>query len=328
MNERSSTDRQPTRQPWPLSRLLHERAIAVGMALEHSSQIAYNSHLNSYIAFCRIHQRPLTPTVDTLSFFIVYMSAHIKPDSVAVYLAGICNRLETEFPDVRRHRNDPVVKRTLAGCIKRARQQPSRKSPLDPTHLLIATQNLTPESQHDDKLFAALLVTGFHALMRLGELVWPDAIQLQSLRKISLRRSLRTTADSYSFVLPTHKALKAGHGEEILVRAFTPTVNPLPILLAYMRSRDLHFFSAPELWLTRDGAIPTRTWFMRRFRRFFGSEFAGHSMRSGGATTLALIGKPPHVIQTLGRWSSEEWQKYVRNHAFLQQALLHGGSTQ
>ena len=327
MNERPPMNRQPTRQPWPLSRFLHERAIAMGMALERSSQTAYNSHLNSYIAFCHIHQRPITSTVDTLSFFIVYMSAHIKPDSVAVYLAGICNKLETEFPDVRRHRNDPIVKRALAGCIKRARQQPSRKSPLDPTHLLSAMQNLTSSSPHDDLLFAALLVTSFHALMRLGELVWPNTIQLQSLRKVALCRSPCTTENDFSFILPTHKALKAGHGNEVLMRAFTPTINPLPLLLHYICSRDLHFFYAPELWLTRDGAIPTRSWFMRHFRQFFGSEFAGHSMRSGGATTLTLISKPPHVIQTLGRWASEEWQKYVRHHAFLQQALLHGGST-
>ena len=164
--------------------------------------------------------------------------------------------------------------------------------------------------------------------MHLGELVWPDTIQLQSLRKIVLHRSLRTTENSYSFILPTHKALKAGHREEILVRAFTTTVNPLSILLNYMHSRNHLFFYAPELWLTHDGAIPIRTWFMRWFRQVFGSEFAGHSMRSGGATTLALIGKPPHVIQTLGHWSSKEWQKYVRNHTFLQQALLHGGSPQ
>lgn len=92
--------RQPPHQPWPLPRLLHERAVAVGMALEHSSSVAYNSHLNSYLTFCRIHDRPITPSIDTLSFFIIYMSAHIRPDSVAVYLAGVCNRLETEFPEM------------------------------------------------------------------------------------------------------------------------------------------------------------------------------------------------------------------------------------
>ena len=320
----SQMSRQPPHELWPLPRLLHERAIAMGMALERSSSTAYNSHLNSYLTFCHIHQRPITPSVDNLSFFVVYMSAHIQLDSVAVYLAGICNRLESEFPDVRHCRNHPIVKCTLAGCIKRARRQPSRKSPLDTTHLLSVTHNITQTLQHDDMLFASLLVTGFHALMRLSELVWPDSTQLQSLRKVSLRHSLHMTDTTFSFVLPTHKTLKAGHGNEILVRSFTPTINPLPILLNYIHSRDHLFYYAPELWLTRDGLIPTRSWFMRRFRRFFGSEFAGHSMRSGGATTLALNGSPPYIIQALGRWSSEEWQKYVRNHAFLQQALLHG----
>jgi hypothetical protein len=252
------------------------------------------------------------------------MSTHIQPDSVAVYLAGICNKLENEFPDVHHNRNDPIVKRTLAGCIKRARWQPSRKSPLDASHLLSVTHTLTPTLQHDDMLFAALLVTGFHALMRLGELVWPDSKQLQSLRKVSLCRSLHTTDSMYSFVLPTHKILKLGHGNEILVRAFTPTVNPLPILLNHVHSCDHLFYYVPELWLTCDGLILTHSWFMHRFWRFFGGKFAGHSMQSGGATTLALNRSPPYLIQSLGGWSSEEWQKYVRNHAFLQQALLHG----
>ena len=63
----------------------------MGMALEHSSTTAYNSHLNSYLTFCCIHDRPIAPSVDTLSFFIVYMSTHICPNSIAVYLTGVCN---------------------------------------------------------------------------------------------------------------------------------------------------------------------------------------------------------------------------------------------
>ncbi|KAF8546958.1 hypothetical protein OG21DRAFT_1517748 [Imleria badia] len=92
----------------------------------------------------------------------------------------------------------------------------------------------------------------------------------------------------------------------------------------YVHSRDNLFFLSPELWLTRDGRVPTRSWFIRRLQRACGFEFTGHSMRAGGATTLALLGTAPHVIQAIGRWSSDEWQKYVRNHAFLQQASLHG----
>ncbi|KAF9232211.1 hypothetical protein BU15DRAFT_18047, partial [Melanogaster broomeanus] len=48
---------------------------------------------------------------------------------------------------------------------------------------------------------------------------------------------------------------------------------------------------------------------------------SGHSMRAGGATTLALRGVAPYLIQAAGRWSSDEWLKYIRRHPILQQAL-------
>lgn len=75
----------------------------MGMTLHRSSIAAYNSRLNPYLTFCRIHSRPVAPSVDTLSLFIVFMSAYIRPDSVAAHLAGVCNRLESEFPVVRQH---------------------------------------------------------------------------------------------------------------------------------------------------------------------------------------------------------------------------------
>jgi hypothetical protein len=41
-------------------------------------------------------------------------------------------------------------------------------------------------------------------------------------------------------------------------------------------------------------------------------DFAGHSLRIGGATTLALLGFPAHEIRTLGRWASLSYQTYIR----------------
>ncbi|KAF8547061.1 hypothetical protein OG21DRAFT_1450626 [Imleria badia] len=220
--------RQPRRELWSLSRLLYERAIALGMALERSSAAAYNSHLNLYLTFCRIHNRPVTPTVDTLSFFIVYMSAHIRPDSVVVYLAGICNRLESEFPDVRQHHAHPLVKCTLASCLRRGHQQPSRKPPLTLTILHDVLSSSAQTALHDDLLFSTLVATDFYALMRLGELVWPDTIALQSFCKVILQFSLRIDHNSYSFTLPTHKSLKVGHGSNVLIRSFAVGADPCP----------------------------------------------------------------------------------------------------
>jgi hypothetical protein len=39
--------------------------------------------------------------------------------------------------------------------------------------------------------------------------------------------------------------------------------------------------------------------------------FAGHSLRRGGATSLALRGVPDHLIKVLGRWRSDCYQRYL-----------------
>jgi hypothetical protein len=65
-----------------------------------------------------IHHFPIEPTIDTLTFFIVYMCAHIKPKSVEAYLSGICNQLEDIYPHVREVRHHCMVSKTLRGCKK------------------------------------------------------------------------------------------------------------------------------------------------------------------------------------------------------------------
>ncbi|KAF9558438.1 hypothetical protein CPC08DRAFT_638990, partial [Agrocybe pediades] len=65
-----------------------------------------------------------------------------------------------------------------------------------------------------------------------------------------------------------------------------------------------------------------RSFFIDRLRFFFGPEFAGQSMRAGGATSLAQNGTPLSVIQPLGRWSSDAFLIYIRKNPALIQAIL------
>src|ERR1700722_20037599 len=112
-----SSKRQP-RLPWTKDQLLHERAVAIGASMEPGTALAYASAFQSYLSFCKAHQLPLDPTPDTLSFYTVYMCAHIKPQSVETYLSGICARLEPFFPDVRDNQKHRLVAKCLAGCKK------------------------------------------------------------------------------------------------------------------------------------------------------------------------------------------------------------------
>jgi hypothetical protein len=105
----------------------------------------------------------------------VYMSAHIKPDSVDSYLSSICNRLEDHFQEVRKNRNSHLVSKTLAGCKRMRGTATKREHPLSVQDLAIVTRWLLDRvalgvANHDDFLFTSQLLTGFYELLRLGEL--------------------------------------------------------------------------------------------------------------------------------------------------------------
>ena len=316
--------RRSKRAIWPREQLLRERAVAIACAIEPSSASAYTSATKSYFEFCSMHGFPVEPTSDTLSFFAVYMSHQIKPKSVGSYLSGICSQLEPFFPDVRAHRRHWLVTKTLAGCRKLFPSSPSRKRPVTRSELIhVARQYPSPVS-YDDSLFLAILMTGFHGLMRLGELTWPDNKQLRDYRKVVMRSSLQVDPTSFQFTLPGHKADRFFEGSLVLIQATGLDDDAWAPFTRYLTLRDQCFPLRAELWLRRDGTIPTRAWFLRHFRRHFSGNVGGQSLRAGGATALAEAGIPPHMIQAIGRWSSETFQIYIRRHPAFLAALLYG----
>ncbi|KAL1667665.1 hypothetical protein GGF50DRAFT_48123 [Schizophyllum commune] len=198
--------RQPLREAWTRERLEHERAIAIGVSIELSTTLSYTSATNAYLEFCRLHDMPITPTTDSFSFFAVFMSHHLKPKTVDAYLSGVCNQLEPVFPNVRDIRKSRIVARTLAGCKKLYSSEEHRKRALTRSELRALHPAYSSSTFHDDMLFWAILLTGFHALMRLGELVSPDREALRDYRKIVRRSSVHVSASSFDFYLPGHKA--------------------------------------------------------------------------------------------------------------------------
>ena len=166
--------RQRKRERWSLERLHHERALALGEAVDISTRKNYGSALNSYLNFVLLHDLPVEPTDDTLSLYVVYTASYIKPDSVDTYLSGISHQLEFYFPNIRKARSSLLVKRTLRGCKRLKGSAVKRKRTLTLDDLARVIDYYSTSTKHDDLLFVAMLPTGFFALMRLGELTFPD----------------------------------------------------------------------------------------------------------------------------------------------------------
>jgi hypothetical protein len=155
-------------------------------------------------------------------------------------------------------------------------------------------------------------------------MVFPDKIDDRNYRKIVLRHTIKVKEDLFSFFLPSHKGDLTFEGNTIIVEKHNRPTDPHHAFLSYLRSRDHLFPLNTELWLTSKGLVPTRHWFVSRLRKFFPKDYAGHSLRSGGATSLAEAGVSPDIIQAMGRWSSESFKIYIRKNPVLLHALLFG----
>ena len=65
--------------------------------------------------------------------------------------------------------------------------------------LTLVVHHYSSSQSHDDLLFISQLLTGFFALMQLGELTVSDNKTLFDHRKITLQTSVLISSDNYCF---------------------------------------------------------------------------------------------------------------------------------
>jgi len=72
------------------------------------------------------------------------------------------------------------------------------------------------------------------------------------------------------------------------------------------------------LFFTHDGLPLSRAYFIDKLRLTLAAggykpnQYNGHSFRIGAATTAAKASIPDHMIQALGRWSSNCYVRYIQ----------------
>ena len=97
--------------------------------------------------------------------------------------------------------------------------------------------------------------------------------------------------------------------------------HPVNTMLRYMQIRQQRG-ALPNSPLFIEGELNDfpllRTTFVSFLRQILSSlgyndsEFCGHSFRIGAATAAASSGVADHIIQSLGRWSSDCYMRYIR----------------
>ncbi|KAH9810709.1 hypothetical protein DFH28DRAFT_984839 [Melampsora americana] len=265
----------------------------------------YKSGFHSFAKFCLLFGLPFVPNKRNLCDFVLYLSRVMSPRSVRVYLSGIQHIFKLDFPSVLCETFHQDVKDTMKSCIKKFSKPVVRK-------LALTVEQIELVVSKSSSSYDSLLGIGFGGLHCLGELTIPDSSKYFDPRKIILRSSLwfLLCKKFVQYNLPYSKGDSNYIGAPVIIHGFSNT-SACPIL------RDKDFISSPGLFITSNGSLPTRNWFMSRFRSHFDKSFSGHSLRSGGATALAQSGHTMHYIKSAGCWSSDAFLIYVRGHVAL-----------
>ena len=175
-------------------------------------------------------------------------------------------------------------------------------------------------------LFLCMINTRFARLLGLGEMTVSDTSHLWDSRKIVSRSSLSWVDNEYEFLLPAHKADTTFEGNRVHIAQIINTPNPQPFMKRFITSCDCLFPLHPQLWLRKNGTVPTHSWFLHRLSAYCPPDIAGQLMHAGGTTALAEASTPGELIRGTGRWSSDAFERYIRKNVIVLHALILGHS--
>ncbi|KAK4696741.1 hypothetical protein P7C70_g8323, partial [Phenoliferia sp. Uapishka_3] len=283
----------------------------------------YKSSMKHWITFVKVYHLDPTPTEISLPLFAAFLSQRVKhPNKVLSAMASHFKPLMKNWEEIR---NSYAIQQVLTGASKQPQEPTKRSPPLLPSHLVAFVERaLRPGASYDDLLFAFIAALGFCGIMRLGDgLIEYDHKEDRSWRKVIKRSSvILEPGVKVEFFLPYHKGDRFYRGNTVILK---PENSPddfsiVDLFQTYLRRRDALFPSNDRLLIRQNGKAPFRDWVVPLIRSI-APEVSGHGLRAGGATWLAMRGVPADIIKRLGRWTSDQWEIYIRDHPDLSAAI-------
>ena len=215
----------------------------------------------------------------------------------------------------------PILEYVLRGVRRLPRTtQQHQRLPITPAilHLLRSAWSQVPqENRHNATMLWAACCTGFFGFLRAGEFTCPS-VQAFRPDMLSPRDVSVDSHDSPSVVsvrLRRSKADPFGLGVTIHLGKTGQSICPVAALLSYLVLRGQ---SPGPLFRFEDGSSLSKPKLLLHIRQaleqqgFDCSGITGHSFRIGAASTAARVGLEDSLIQTLGRWHSSAYLRYIR----------------
>lgn len=295
----------------------------LNLSIAASTGQTYSSAEKRFLDFCSLYHPTsgtcLPATEDTLIKYAAFLARSIKYSSIKGYLAAVrhfhirrgfeldlnkCLRLQLVCRGIKRSQGTNLTRVRLPITIKHLRL----------FHSLLA---ISYTSNYDSVMIWAAMTLAFFGFLRLGELTCNSKFSPEahlSPEDVIFLPSWENP-DHLSVRIKISKTDPFRSGQTILIGKTHQPVCPVQAMKAYMFTRDRTpgplFTYVSGKPLTKD-ALTSETRQLLSQSGFTSSQYAGHSFRIGAATTAASVGLPPWLIKTLGRWSSDCFERYIR----------------
>jgi len=291
----------------------------LSQGLAPSTRRVYLSAQRRYIDFCRrdgrLNSDGSFPPADeeTLMCFASLLGDNLTHTSIKVYLSAVRSL------HIDHGLSDPFVnclrlQRLLRG-IKRVQGPVSpRRLPITLDHLR-AIQHGLDFSRRDHVMLWAACCLGFFGFLRAGEFTVNSTFQPSIHMTVAdLQADSLVNPTCFKVHIKCSKTDPFRMGCDIYVGRGEGSVCPIRALGNFLALRGS---SAGPLFTFSDGRPLTRQQLSSTVQSILHSagytgSYSGHSFRIGAATTAAARGVPDHLIKTLGRWSSDAYQIYIR----------------
>lgn len=287
-----------------------------------SSQTTYGTGQRKFLNFVSLHRLPLADVFPPSSATLLAFASHVflgerevSYKSCKTYLSHVKNLISLLGYSTSTFAC-PRLRLAVTG-FRRLRPAPSAAKRLPVTvRLLTAFLAELSDSDAHHIVLAAALTVGVYGLFRSGEL----AVKMEggTPRDNMLTRNNVTWAEDHAVIhLDVSKCDPFREGVDVAIHRNGSATCPFTALRKAFDNAAVKVPNAP-LFQLPDGSPLTYSQLNNAIKNLASrigldsSRFAGHSLRIGGATSLAMLGYPDYVIKMLGRWASFAYQAYPR----------------
>lgn len=287
--------------------------------LADSSRRTYASGMKKFWSFYALFpdlfpSSPIPASEYQLMMFVSWLAQSLSPASVDVYLAAVRSyHIDWGFSDPTEKK--PRLRRVLQGIH---RSHVGSRAPRRPiTRDLLCTIHRTlfrVDTGFDTVMFWSACSLAFYGFLRVSEFTsLPPFDPTRHLSPTDVEFLLGQSSPGLRIRIKTSKTDPFGVGHLLFIGASGNHLCPVAALRTYLTLRGS---SAGPLFVWVDGTPLTAAQvngFLREVlsRAGVSGQFSSHSFRIGAATSAAAAGVPDHLIQTLGRWTSSAYLRYI-----------------